>query len=223
MASRPRWGVALDTAGWGHPRLDAAVGVAPPGLALTLWQATRPATHRSTASLAESRSHDPGLRLLHGEHGVPQAPVRPLLLWSWPAGASSSPPAASTRAVAGPSSRRATWPGSCRRRRSGPLLDPRSRQQLPGRLRGHLRGRRSGGDPNTGAGPEREGLCIALELIRTSGLEEAAASSEWCSLALLRGVIAGRLIQTGTLVVVDLGTEQARVAPLLHGPHADAQ
>src|SRR5215472_6650278 len=41
MASRPRWGVALDTAGWGHPRLDAAVGVAPPSLALTLWQATR--------------------------------------------------------------------------------------------------------------------------------------------------------------------------------------
>src|SRR5262249_45765497 len=60
MASRPGWGVALDTAGWGHPRLDAAVGVAPPSLALTLWQATRPATHRSTASLAESRSHDPG-------------------------------------------------------------------------------------------------------------------------------------------------------------------
>src|SRR5262249_41193371 len=80
MASRPRWGVALDTAGWGHPRLDAAVGVAPPSLALTLWQATRPATHRSTASRAGSRSHDPGLRLLHGEHGVPQAPVRPLLL-----------------------------------------------------------------------------------------------------------------------------------------------
>ena len=36
--------------------------------------------------------------------------------WSWPAGASSSPPAASTPAMAGPSSRRATWPGSSRRR-----------------------------------------------------------------------------------------------------------
>src|SRR5262249_52450015 len=38
----PRRGVALDTAGWGHPRLDAAVGAAPPSLALTLWQADCP-------------------------------------------------------------------------------------------------------------------------------------------------------------------------------------
>ena len=42
-------------------------------------------------------------------------------------------------------------------------------------------------------------------------------------LALLRGVVAGRLIQTGTLVVVDLSTEQAGVAPLLHRRHADAE